>query len=187
MIMGVIPVIVLAGLIVFLGVRLLILSRQRIEPATIDDFSLAQHILDSLVFGSTLTNRIFAIDDCAFVARVASPGVQALFEKERKTVAVKWIRKTQRDMARLMEIHLRLASHTYNPSPRYEFAFGVKYLVFTLASYLALFLVYVEGPHDTARAFAYTVNAVDRLCLAFRFRLDRVNPAGLRSLPRQGE
>ena len=186
MVAGLLPIIIVAGLILFLCIRVIVQSNDS-RAVTIQDFSQAQNMLDSVILERSLTSRIFETDDAAFVSRVATPRVQALFEKERKTLAVKWIRKTQKKLARLMDVHLRLASYTYNPSSRYEFALGAKYLVFLFVSYSALLMVLIEGPYETARMIAYAIDTADRLCNVFRLRLERVNPARLGSSTGRGD
>ena len=181
---GTASIAILASLILLLWIRLIVQSRQGNDSrvVTIEDFSQAQNMLDCLILEKGLTNRIFGSDDAQFISSVGTAEVQSFFEKERKTIAIKWIRKTQKEMARLMDIHLKLASYTYNPSARYEFSFAAKYMLFVLASYIALFMVFIEGPYQTARVFAYTIDATGRLYTTFRLRLDEVNPARLRSL-----
>ena len=80
-----------------------------------------------------------------FISRSAPNHAWRLFLKERKILALQWLRLMRKQVAQLMDVHLRLASHTYDPSPRFELRLTAKYLTFALFSYIVLFLLWVRG------------------------------------------
>src|SRR5258705_89011 len=81
--------------------------------------------------------RIFSVEDIEFIERSATPVVKCSFLKERKTLAMHWFRKTRKRVAQLMDLHLRLASYTYDPNPRFELRLTAKSFTANRADRLA--------------------------------------------------
>src|SRR5258708_35790813 len=95
------PIVALGVLILVFAGRLLVqsLSGRRNRPVTIDDFSLARTALDSMSLQAMATRRIFAMDDMEFIARKGALELEHSFVKERPSLAVKWLRLTQKQAA----------------------------------------------------------------------------------------
>jgi len=181
---GLVLILLLGALILTFAVRLLLQSLQaKIDsrPVTVDDFSKAREALDSALVAAAAVNRIFSSEDMEFISRSAPNDARRLFLKERKLLALQWLRLMQKQVAQLMDIHLRLAGHTYDPSPRFELRLTAKYLAFALFSYMVLFLLWVRGPFKATRGTAYTIRAAESFCSVFSLRLERINPARLSS------
>lgn len=170
---GLMPIFVLGTLIlVFCGRLLLQWSKNRhAQPVTVEDFTRARAALDAMSLEVVATKRIFAIDDIEFLSRHGTLEVLRLFEKERQLLAVRWLRLTQKQVAQLMDIHLKLASYTFEPSPRFEFRLTVNYFCFVVVSNALLMLLWLRGPFNALRIVGYTLGVTDYFCSAFSLRL----------------
>jgi hypothetical protein len=183
---GLILILLLGSLILTFALRLLLQSLKAgidKRPVTVDDFSKAREALDSVFVATAAINRIFSSEDMEFIARSAAKEPRRLFLKERKILALQWLRMMQKQVAHLMNLHLRLASYTYNPSPRFELRLTAKYLTFALVSYILLLQFCLLGPFKATRSTAYTIRAAGTFCNVFSLRLDCINPARLSSGP----
>ena len=182
--MSVLALVSLIGtLILALSVRLLAQSRNKSksQTVTLEDYAQAQETLDSVLIETTAINRIFSIEDADFVARSATPEVQRLFFMERKKLALQWLRNTQRQVARLMDLHLRLASYTHDPSPGFELTLTTRYVSFMLVSKVAWFLLWSLGIARANHIFSYTIRNAGSFCNNFRVRIASVNRDALKS------
>jgi hypothetical protein len=94
---------------------------------------------------------------------------------------MQWVRMTQKEVAHLMHLHLKLASFTYEPSPRSEVKLTVNYLCFILASNGLLILLWLFGPFEAVRIVAYTVRVAEYFCSVFSLRLEKIDPVKLSS------
>jgi hypothetical protein len=175
------PILALGVLILVFGGRLLVqsLSGRRNRPVTIEDFSRARAALHSMSLEAMATRRIFAIDDMEFIASKGALELEHFFVKERRSLAVRWLRLTQKQVAQLMDLHLRLASYTFEPSPRFEFRLTVNYVRFVVVSNALLALVWLRGPFNAVKAVSYTLSVADYFCSAFSLRLENTNPVKL--------
>jgi hypothetical protein len=175
------PILALGVLILVFGARLVVqsLSGRRNRPVTIEDFSRARAALDSMSLEAMATRRIFAIDDMEFIAGKGALELQHFFVKERQSLAIRWLRLTQKQVAQLMDLHLRLASCTFEPSPRFEFRLAINYLCFVVVSNALLTLLWLRGPFDTIRIVGYTLSVADYFCSVFSLRLEKTNPVKL--------
>lgn len=180
----VLPITVLAGLILILCGRLLLQAQQnkRSRSITVEDFEKARTTLDRVILEKAVMERIFAAEDAAFISREGAPELVAFFEKERKALAIKWLKKTRAELSELIDMHLKLASYTRNPSPRFEIGLSVRYLAFVVGSHIALLLILIRGPFKASRAFSYAFDVTKYFYTIFAFRFEEVNPLQLRSL-----
>jgi hypothetical protein len=185
---GLIPVLIIAvltALILILGFRLLAQQGRKSQAdvikdaINIDDYSAARSSLDSLFEESAAMKRIFATDDMEFVSESATPAIQRMFLKERKRLAIQWLRRTQKKVAHLRDLHLKLGSYTYEPSPSLEFRFTIKYMSFVFVSNGLLVMLWLFGPFAAARIASHTVRAAEHFCSVFSIRLERVDPVKL--------
>lgn len=178
---GLIPIVLLGTLILIFSGRLLVQwSRQSHgQVITIEDYSQARAALDSVFVETAAIKRIFAKEDMEFISEAATEDVQRFFLKERKGLAIQWVRVTQKQVAHLMDLHLKLASYTKEPSPRYEVKLTANYLCFILASYGLLILLSLFGPFEAARIVAYTVRVAEYFCSVFSLRLEKIEPVKL--------
>lgn len=176
-----IPILILGILILVLSGRLVLQwSRKKHAPAvTIEDFSKARTALDSVFVETAAMKRVLALDDLDFIRRAGTPKLQRFFLKERKALAVQWLQRTQKLVAQLMDLHLKLASYTYYSNPRFEFRLTINYLFFIFASNVLLAFLWVRGPFQAARIVSYTLGAADYFCSVLSLRLEEVDPVKL--------
>jgi len=180
---GSLPISLLSSLILVLGVRLLVqsLNKRQKQAVTIDDYANAREALDSVFVETAAIKRIFSVEDAEYVARSGTPDVQRLFFGERRKLALQWLRRTQQQIAQLIDFHLRLASYTYDPSPGFELMLTAKYLTFVVVSSIALALLWLLGPFKATHIISYIIRTAGNFCTAFSLRLERVNPTRLSS------
>src|SRR5712664_4307860 len=154
------------------------------KPAvTVDDYAKAREGLELVFFETAAIETICSVEDLNFIARAGNDDVRRLFLKERKRLALLWLRKTQKQVAQLMDLHLRLANYTYDPNPGFELELNAKYAAFVVVSNIVLLLLWVAGPFMATRTIAYTIRATGDFCSVFSLRLERVNPTRLSSDP----
>ena len=177
---GLIPIVILGTLILVLGGQLMVRWKRGQEPTiTRADYSMASGLLDSIFAETIATKRIFAIEDMEFISRAGPSDVQRFFVKERSALAREWLRTVQKQVAHIMDLHLRLASYTYEPSAKFEFGLTVRYLWFILASDVLLILIWLRGPFEAVRITGYTLDVAEHFCAAFRVRLRETDLAKL--------
>jgi len=146
------------------------------------EFSEAESALTSLqwqILPSGSVGRIFALEDFDFISSQTTRDIQRLFQQERKALAISWLRHTRQQIARLMDLHLKLASYTDDPGPAVEFKLATHYLSFIVVCRLLLILVWIRGPFRVQKVVGYTTHAAHSLCTVFSSRLVNINPARL--------
>jgi len=171
-------IVVLGILILFFGVLLVLQAsgnRRQDQPVGIEEFANAREALDTVFAESAAIERIFSTEDKEFIARSGTPEVQRLFLKERKTLAIQWLRKTQKQVAQLMDLHLRLAGYTGKPSPKFELKLAGEYAAFFVVSHILLLLLWLRGPFEARGIVGYTSDVAGRFCSVFSIRLKNVS------------
>ena len=177
---GLLAIIILGSLILIFGLRLALQSPRTQSPSiTLEEFANAREALDTTFVEAAAIERIFSTEDIEFISHSSSPRARRLFLEERKALAIRWLRKTQKQVAQLMDLHFRLAGHTHEPNPRFELKLGTKYLSFLLVSYLLLFLLWLRGPFKARRVVAYTSHVAGYFCTVFSLRLESINAVHL--------
>ncbi len=169
------PVLILAA---FALILLLRWRRQNAQQrVTIEQFSRAQEAVDALIGEFSLGKRIFEVGDMKFISRHPSLEARRVFLVERKALAISWLRQTRRQLAYLMDLHLKLASYTYHPNPSSDVRLWIEYRFLAVACDSLVVLVRIRGPFQLGTIFGYTLNAVNQLCAVFSLRLEDINPA----------
>lgn len=150
------------------------------EGVTIEQFSRAQVAVDALIGEFSLGKRIFEAGDMKFISRQPSLEARRVFLLERKALAISWLRHTRRQLAYLMDLHLKLASYTYQPNPRSDLGLWIEYRVFAFLCDSLVVLVWIRGPFQLGTIVGYTLSAANQFCGVFSRRLEDIN-AGLLS------
>jgi len=178
---GLIPIVLLGALILIFGGRLLVQwsRRSRTQVVTIEDYYQARAALDSVFVETAAIKRIFANEDMEFISQGRIGDVRRFFLKERKRLAIQWLRMTQRQVARLIDLHLKMASYTYEPSPSLEFQLTVKYLCFVLISNVLLAFLWLRGPFEAVKLVTYTLRSAEYFGSVFSLRLEKIDPVKL--------
>lgn len=178
---GLIPILFLGLLILIFAGRLLAQQthRNKKQAATIEDYTEARAALDSVFDETAAIKRIFADEDMGFITRIGTPDVQRFFLRERRDLAIQWLRMTRKQVARLMDLHLKLAGYTYEPSPRFEFKLVVSYWWFVISCKALLVLFWLRGPFEAVRIVRYTLAMAENFSSSFSIRLEKTDPVKL--------
>jgi len=183
--MEVLPAVVLGALIVIFGVRLIVqaIVVRRAEGATIEDYLRAGAALDSVFIEADIMKRILSQDDAHFIAEKGTSEVQKSFYSERKKLALRCVRRTQKHVSDLLKLHLMLASYTSKPMQKFELDLSAKYLAFKLISNVVLSVIWLVGPFKAAVVVAYTLDSAGYFWNIFRLRYFDVQGSRLASGP----
>ena len=178
---GLITILLLGTLIVVLVGRLFAqtATRRHARVVSIEDYCGARAALDSVFVETAAIKRIFANEDMEFITRVGTGDVQHFFLKERRDLAIQWLRATRKQVARLMDLHLKLAVYTYEPSPRFEFQLVVSYWWFVISCDALLILFWLRGPFEVIRVVRYTLAMAENFSSSFSIRLEKTDPLKL--------
>jgi hypothetical protein len=171
-----IPILFLGALILVLGGRLVVqqATKRRGQPVTIEDYIRARAALDEVTAETAAVKRIFALEDLEFISRFGNLRVRRLFLKERNRLAIQWLRSTQRQLARLMDLHLSLTSYASEPNSRIELTLSTTYFAFLISSAAMLVLVSVCGPFDAVRIVSHPLRVTENLITALSLRLEEI-------------
>jgi hypothetical protein len=180
-----VSVVLLGSLILVLGTRLAVqmMEAGRAKSATIEDYLRAERVLDSVVLEAETMKRILSHDDARFIAEQGTCEAQKLFESERKRLALRWVRRMQKQVSELMKLHLMLARYTSKPMPKLELDLSAKCLAFKLISTVVLAIIWLVGPFRAASVVTYTLNSAAYFCGIFRLRHVDVQGSRLASEP----
>ena len=174
--------------VLFLGVLILVLllwllSRTRGQESdrdvSIEQYSHAQETVNSLITGFCVVRRVFAPEDMEFISRQPARGLTGAFLKERKELAISSIRETRRQITLLVNLHFKLASYTYQPSPKFEFKLFTNYLWFIVVCHVLVFSIRLRGPFEVGKMLDHTISAAEQFCQAVSNRLEKTNPGRL--------
>ncbi len=111
----------------------------------------------------TLVERIFAPQDWEFVSRQAPPQIQRMFLKERRAIALLWLRQTRRQAACLVDFHLRVIRRNVNLRPAVEIRLAFQYVLFLLESEVLGVLIWLVGPFHSRRMVDYAAGVAQQL------------------------
>jgi hypothetical protein len=172
---GLALILILGAMILVLGVRLLVQwgEKHRTPTVSVDDYSRACASLDCVSAEMAAIKRIFASEDLDFISRVGTSEVERFFLKERKALAIHWLRTIQKRMASLMDLHVRLASYAYEGDRGLQLRLGADYLCFIFVSHLLLILLWLRGPFETVEIVGYMLRVSESLSSVFALRLEQ--------------
>jgi len=127
----------------------------------------ARHALRTLqgeLLPPGLVERIFAKQDFNFVTSATPQDVQALFLRERKKVAICWVRQVHAGVLKLMDFHLGQARFYAKLSLATEMKLALNFAALLFACRLVQFALYLGGPYAVPGMVRRTVNNAARLC-----------------------
>jgi hypothetical protein len=90
--------------------------------------------------------RVFSSSDWDFVRGVKSPIIKDLFQRERKKVALVWIRQTSKGIRQVLRQHTTAARQSQNLEPLTEFKIVSQFLALIAACSVLSLCVHVAGP-----------------------------------------
>lgn len=91
-------------------------------------------------------SRIFSRVDWNFVRRVRSGGIERLFERERRTVALVWVRHTSAMIRRVMREHAEAARQSKNLEASVEINILAQYLSLMAVCGILSIAIQIAGP-----------------------------------------
>ena len=161
---GAISFLVLGSLL--LVVLFLFLRHSSTIPAKIKRPSEAHEalsVLQSELLPDWFVDRLFSEEDWNFARNQDAPEVPGLFDRERKTVALSWLKETRRHVSQLMDFHVRLARQRPDLKPSVEAKLTLEYLQFRLACSLLAGMIRTIGPCQVRSLAGYAVNLATHL------------------------
>ena len=94
-----------------------------------------------------LVLRIFSREDREFVLQMRSPRLQQIYQEERRKVALHWVRKTSREVSRIMRTHRLMARLSRNLDVVAEVKLLWQYLELRFICGLLVLFIETFGPH----------------------------------------
>ncbi|MCI0627694.1 MAG: hypothetical protein L0387_39595 [Acidobacteria bacterium] len=135
------------------------------SPATTKGASDAHESLNALqseLLPDWFVGRLFSEEDWKFAhGQAADTG--SLFDRQRKTVALSWLKQTQEHVARLMDFHLRTARQRPDLKPSAEIKITLEYVQFQLLCKLLAGMIRMAGPMRVRTVAGHAVNIATHL------------------------
>jgi len=94
-----------------------------------------------------LVLRIFSREDMEFISLMRSPRLQRTYQEERRKVALHWVRRTSREVSRIMRTHRLISRQSQNLDGFAEAKLLFQYLKLRAICGLLIFLIIIFGPH----------------------------------------
>lgn len=102
-----------------------------------------------------LVLRIFSQEDRQFISRTGSKRLRQLYEVERKRVALHWVRRTSREVSKIMLNHRLATRQSPNLDVAKEAKLLFKHLELRFICGLLIALIAIFGPHVLGDLAAY--------------------------------
>lgn len=106
----------------------------------------ALNALQSELLPDWLVDRLFSKEDWEFARGEEAPEILQLFDTERRSVALCWLRQTQDYVAQLMEFHVRFSRQRPDLRPSTEVKLTLEYLQFRFTCSLLAAMIRIVGP-----------------------------------------
>jgi hypothetical protein len=126
-----------------------------------------------------LLERVFAAQDFEFVSTHAPREAQRVFVRERRAMALSWLRETRKQAARLMGHHLSAVRRDAGLNPATEGKIAVHFALFQMGHGLVWSLVWSLGPFRARKLVSYAFGRMDQLALLLEGLLAGVVPRDL--------
>ena len=91
-------------------------------------------------------SRVFSRDDGDFVRKLGASDIERLFQKERRKVALLWVRQTSLMIRKLMAAHARAARQSQNLEFAMEISILAQFVVSMAACAALSFAIQIAGP-----------------------------------------
>jgi hypothetical protein len=102
--------------------------------------------LQSELLPDWFVDRLFSKEDREFARNQEAPEILHLFENERKSVALSWLKQTQDYVAQLMDFHVRLSRQRPDLRPSTEIKLTLEYAQFQFLCKLLAAMIRIVGP-----------------------------------------
>jgi flagellar biosynthesis protein FlhB len=93
-----------------------------------------------------LVNRVFSGADWEFVRGLRAAGIERLFERERKKVALVWVRQTSALIRRVINEHAQAARHSKNLEFSTEITIFAQFLMLMAVCGILSVAIQIAGP-----------------------------------------
>jgi hypothetical protein len=110
-----------------------------------------------------LLYRCLSPEDLEFITRRKSRRLEELFVRERRRLAICWLRQTRREASRLYGLHLRSARHAANLRPAAELNLFFAVALFLIVYEAMLGAVWLYGPFQARQFLAFLHSLGDLL------------------------
>jgi len=127
--------------------------------------------------------RVFSNDDSRYVLAINSPALAKLFQRERKQVALAWVRQTSAAIQRTMREHKQVSRTSHDLDAGTEFKLLLLYSELILLCGVLFVAVGSVGPLGLRRLADYAETHSQRLATVHQ---TVKTAAGSRELPRAG-
>ncbi len=131
-----------------------------------------RHFAECEVCPPELVARIFSGEDWELVLQTHSPRLERLFLRERKRIALFWVRQTSRDIRQVMQNHTEAAKQAADIHFRTELSLFLMYVELLLMCEALVLLITTVGPprleriasyvHELSRQISYAQEAFAR-------------------------
>ncbi len=170
---------------IFVGVLCLFLGRQgtRLEGGAQAVVSARQALnsLQGALLPPELIHRVFAREDLDFVSSAAPPGIRKLFIRERKAIALRWIRDVRKQVLSLKDFHSGHSRFCAQLDLGTEIELALRFASLLLVCRLLEIILYVRGPFAAPKMVARVIDVAGNICLVSERSLaflSRTVPAG---------
>jgi hypothetical protein len=141
-------------LIVVTCAALLLLLLIAWRRSTADDFAAIHDRSESTEYRvhlpeRALLDRCLAREDEEFVAELRSPRLLSLLQRERRRLALGWLRQTRREASRLYRLHVRCVRHAADLQPGSEMKLLSALGLFLFICGMMMGMVWLSGPLRT--------------------------------------
>jgi len=128
--------------------------RQRRTPKS-QSFVISDEPLSDLTLPSEFTSRIFGATDAEFVAKQGTRQLRRRFAKQRKDIALAWLRCARADAAALMRVHRAAVRTSRHLEPLVELRLAWTYWAYLIYCDFLAILVRLHGPVNLQRLANY--------------------------------
>src|SRR5215471_9209316 len=113
-----------------------------------------------------LADRIFSDTvDAEFVAKNFPPALQEMHRKERRSLALAWLKAVHHAGVQLYRLHVSVARGSSILNPRVELQVACELLGLLVICYTLYALVWLRGPHSLSRLVGRVLSLTTQLSL----------------------
>jgi len=125
----------------------------------------------------TLVERLFALQDWEYVSRQAPPQIRRLFLRERRSIALSWLRDTRGQAVHLVGFYLRVVRRNASLKPGVELRLAFRYALFLLESGALSLWIRLGGTFYSRKMVGYAVSVSQQLSYILGQVLGSMNTA----------
>lgn len=131
-------------------------------PESVEETSSASRKNDLL--GFKLGTRIFSSEDWRLVKAEAPRQVARWFDRERKALAIEWLRHVRMSVRDIVREHRRAARRSQALKPAEELELAFQYWTFEVLGEFLYWLIYLRGPTELRFMLERLFDGKTKLC-----------------------